>query len=51
MDIYNTIVEEIGVLPQVGKSTGSYIYYISIILSMIMVAVVGLKIRSKENEE
>lgn len=49
-DVYNTIVDEIGVLPQVGKSTGSYIYYISIILSIIMVAVVGLKIRDKENE-
>lgn len=47
-DVYNTIVDEIGVLPQVGTSTGSYIYYISIVIVIVMVAVVGLKIRTKE---
>lgn len=47
-DVYNTIVDEIGVLPQVGTSTGSYIYYISIVIAIVMVAVVGLKIRTKE---
>lgn len=50
-DVYNTIVDEIGVLPQVGTSTGSYIYYISIVIAIIMVSVVGLKIRTKEIDE
>lgn len=50
-DIYNTIVDEIGVLPQVGTSTGDYIYYISMIASIVMVAVVGVRIRNKEIDE
>lgn len=41
-DVYNTIVDEIGVLPQVGTSTGSYIYYISIVIAIIMVSVAEL---------
>jgi len=47
-EIYNTIVEEIGVIPQVGKSTAYYVYIAGVITSIVLVCIVGLKIRSKE---
>lgn len=47
-ELYNAIVEEIGVIPQVGKSTAYYVYIAGVITSIALVCIVGLKIRSKE---
>ena len=48
-DEYNKIVEEIGVLPAVGKNFADNIYFISILIISLIIGFVGLKIR--ENEE
>lgn len=49
-EIYNTIVDEIGVIPQVGKSVVDYIYTFVVILGIILVSFVALKIKDKKEE-
>jgi uncharacterized protein YgiM (DUF1202 family) len=49
-EIYNVLVDEIGVLPQVGRSIASYIYIMGVIIAIILISVVGLKIRQKDEE-
>lgn len=49
-EIYNTIVDEIGVIPQVGKSVVDYIYTFVVILGVVLVSFVALKIKDKKEE-
>lgn len=49
-EIYNTIVDEIGVIPQVGKSVVDYIYTFVVILGIVLVSFVALKIKDKKEE-
>lgn len=48
-EAYNKILDEVGVIPAVGKSFSSYAYKVAIILSIGLVAFIGLKIREKDN--
>lgn len=50
LDAYNKIIEEVGVLPAVGKSFSDYIYVIAVASAIMMVGFVGLKIREKNEE-
>lgn len=49
-DVYNQIIEEVGVLPAVGKSYADYVYIIAVMAVAGMVGFVGLKIREKDGE-
>lgn len=49
-EIYNEILEEVGVIPPVGKNISDYIYIIAVCLSIAMVIIVGVKIREKNEE-
>lgn len=49
-EIYNEIVEEIGVLPQVGKSIVDYIYIMVVIAGLMLVGFVGVHIKEKNEE-
>ena len=46
-DVYNRLVEEVGVLPTVGRNFADYIYVISVCAAIGMIAFVGLKTREK----
>lgn len=48
-DVYNQIIEEVGVLPAVGRNYADTVYVIAVMEVVAMVGFVGLKIR--ENEE
>lgn len=47
-EIYNQLVEEVGVLPTVGKNFADYVYVISVALTIVMIGFIGLKIRQKD---
>lgn len=49
-EIYNKIVEEVGVLPAVGRNFADYVYILAISVSLGMIAFVGLRIREKNEE-
>ena len=47
-EIYNQLIQEVGVLPAVGKDYSDIIYFIAVIVALIIVGVVGLKICKKD---
>ena len=47
-ELYNQLIEEVGVLPTVGKNFADYVYIIAVISVLTMVAFVGLEIRQKD---
>lgn len=49
-ELYNDIVDEIGVIPPVGRSIVDYIFIVAIFISIGMVAFVGIKIRENSKE-
>lgn len=49
-DVYNQLIEEVGVLPAVGRSYGDIVYTIAVLAVISMVGFVGLKIRNNEEE-
>ena len=44
-DVYNRLVEEVGVLPTVGRNFADYVYTISVLIAIGMIGFIGLKIR------
>lgn len=50
LDVYNQIIEEVGVLPTVGRSMTDYVYIIAVCLSLAMIGFVSIKIREKNEE-
>ena len=50
-DVYNRLVEEVGVLPAVGHNFADYVYIIAVCCALIMIGYVGLKIRENNNKE
>ena len=49
-DVYNQIVDDIGVLPQVGKSIADYIYMMTVIVGIALTCFVGLHVNEKNEE-
>ena len=49
-EIYNTIVDEVGVIPPVGRNIVDYIYIIAVCVSIGMIGFVGIKIRENNKE-
>lgn len=49
-EVYNQIVEDVGVLPQVGKSIVDYIYIMVVIAGLMLVSFVALNIHEKNEE-
>ena len=49
-EMYNQIVDEIGVLPQVGRSIVDYIFYMVVIAGIVSTIFVGLQIHGKNKE-
>ena len=50
-EIYNNIVDEVGVIPPVGRSIVDYIFIVAVCISIGMVAFVGIKIRENNSKE
>ena len=48
IDEYNKLIEEVGVLPTVGKSYADYIYFVAVFGAIVMVGIVGKKSRKVE---
>ena len=48
-DVYNQLIEEVGVLPAVGRNFADYVYVIGLFVVLAMVGFVGVKIREKED--
>lgn len=49
-EMYNMLVDEIGVIPQVGRSIIDYIYIIGVIAGLISIGFVSTKIHEKNEE-
>ena len=49
-DMYNVLIEEVGVIPPVGKNIADYIYIVAVCISIGMVAFIGIKIRENNKE-
>ena len=49
-DAYNKIVGEVGVLPAVGKNFADFVYVIALTTTLGMIALVGVRIREKNEE-
>ena len=48
LEEYNKLIEEVGVLPTVGKNFADYIYLIAVFGAIVMVGIVGVKSRVVE---
>lgn len=50
LDVYNQLIEEVGVLPTVGRNFADYVYLVAVCGAIVMIAFVGVKIREKNEE-
>lgn len=49
-EMYNMLVDEIGVIPQVGRSIVDYIYIIGVVAGLVSIGFVSIKIHEKNEE-